>query len=191
MQTQRDIDAHTSPPTSLESFLADIEARAFRYALVAVRNPDDALDVVQDAMIALCRHYANRPGAEWRPLFFRILGNRVRDFNRRSSVRGRILSFFSRQDDGDGDARPDPIAAAPAGRDSDPCVRLAQDDAMTALSQALGTLPARQREAFMLRVFEDMDIAQTATAMGCSAGSVKTHHSRAVAKLRELLGEHR
>ncbi len=176
---------------TLEVFLAEVEARAYRYALVAVRDPDDALDVVQDAMLALVRHYADRPPEEWRPLFFRILGNRVRDFSRRRTVRAKLMRVFSPASSRWPGESADPIADAAASDDSDPRHRLEQEDAIRALDEALRELPERQREAFVLRVFEGMDVAQTAVAMGCSEGSVKTHHFRAIARLRGILGEHR
>lgn len=169
----------------LNSFLRDVEAKAFRIAIVTVRDRDEALDIVQDAMIRLATHYASKPQGEWRPLFYRILGNRIRDWHRRSAVRNRVLSFFSGQEG----EEPDPIVTASGPVTEDPVESLAADESLRALEAALRTLPARQREAFMLRNFEDLDVAETARAMGCSDGSVKTHHSRAVAKLRELLGD--
>ncbi len=170
---------------ALDGFLRDIEARAFRIAQVTVRDRDEALDIVQDAMLKLATKYIDRPTAEWPPLFYRILQNGVRDWHRRRAVRNRVLSFFGGQEDNG----PDPVVAAPGPRDDDPAERLIGVEAATALDDALRELPARQREAFMLRNFENLDVRQTAQAMGCSDGSVKTHHSRAVARLRELLGD--
>jgi RNA polymerase sigma-70 factor (ECF subfamily) len=119
-------------------------------------------------------------------LFYRILQNRIRDSQRRRAVRRRVLAFFG----GGDDEQIDPISAAAAPAQSDPADQVASADAMQALAAALGTLPARQREAFMLRNFEGLDVAETAAAMGCSSGSVKTHYSRAVHRLRELMMEH-
>ena len=155
-------------------------------ALVSLRDRDEALDVVQDAMLRLATRYADRPTAEWRPLFYRILQNRIRDWGRRRTVSRRVLSFFGGQDGEDDD----PIVAAPAPRGDDPALIVATGDAMVALESALRELSERQREAFMLRAIECLDVAETAAAMGVSDGSVKTHYSRAVARLRELLGEH-
>jgi RNA polymerase sigma-70 factor, ECF subfamily len=172
----------------LEKFLADIERRAFRMAQVALRDADDALDVVQDAMLKLTRSYASKPSAEWRPLFYRILENGIRDLQRRRSVRNRFMTWLpSAKQDPDGEAQ-DPLDnvadVAPAIPET-----LMQAQAMEKLESSLRALPGRQREAFMLRNFEGMDVAETATAMGCSEGSVKTHYSRAVHALREQLGE--
>jgi RNA polymerase sigma-70 factor (ECF subfamily) len=172
----------------LEKFLAEIERRAFRMAQVALRDADDALDVVQDAMLKLTRSYASRPSNEWRPLFYRILENGIRDLQRRRTVRKRVMTWLpGPKEDPDNEAQ-DPLDnvadAAPAIPE-----RLMQAQAMQQLEKSLRALPARQREAFMLRNFEGMDVAETASAMACSEGSVKTHYSRAVHALREQLGE--
>jgi RNA polymerase sigma-70 factor (ECF subfamily) len=175
-----------NPSAELDGFLRQVEASAFRIALVSLRDRDEALDVVQDAMLRLATRYAHRPVAEWRPLFYRILQNRIRDWGRRRAVSRRVLSFFGGQD-GEED---DPIVAMPGPRGDDPALRVADHEAMVALEQALRELSVKQREAFMLRTFECLDVAETALAMGVSDGSVKTHYSRAVARLRELLGDH-
>jgi RNA polymerase sigma-70 factor (ECF subfamily) len=171
----------------IELFLREVEARAYRIALVNIRDRDEALDIVQDAMIRLVRRYATRPSVEWPPLFYRILQNRIRDIQRRRAVRSRVLSFFGGTASED---EFDPLAEAPAPHAENPLEQVKADDAMQALEQALATLPARQREAFTLRNFEGLDVAQTAVAMECTEGSVKTHYSRAVHRLRELLAEH-
>ncbi|HEX5339510.1 MAG TPA: RNA polymerase sigma factor [Gammaproteobacteria bacterium] len=173
----------------LNSFLAGIERRAFRIARITLRDTDDALDAVQEAMLQLARRYAQRPEEEWTPLFYRILQSRVRDCQRRRRVRNRVMSFFGGQRDEEGDS-PDPIETAPDPRGLDPADQVAQRAAMQALENALQALPTRQREAFLLRILEGLDVADTARAMGCSEGSVKTHLSRAVHSLRETLKEH-
>ncbi len=171
----------------IEAFLREVEGRAYRIALVNVRDRGEALDIVQDAMIRLVRRYADRPKAEWPPLFYRILQNRIRDIQRRRAVRARVLSFFGGTAS---EEEHDPLADAPAPRAEDPLEQVKAGDAMAALEKALTTLPARQREAFTLRNFEGLDVAQTAVAMECTEGSVKTHYSRAVHRLRELMAEH-
>ncbi len=173
----------------LNRFLAEVERRALRIAEIGVRDRDEALDLVQDAMIKLARHYASRSEEEWTPLFYRILQNGVRDWHRKQIVRNRVMSFFSRKA-GDGSDY-DAIASAPdlAGRAPDE--ELQNREAMRGLEIAVHNLPARQREAFMLRTFEGLDVKGTALAMGCSQGSVKTHYSRAVHALRDQLEEHR
>ena len=171
----------------LNRFLAEVERRALRIAEIAVRDRDEALDLVQDAMIKLARRYGDRDTAEWPPLFYRILQNGIRDWHRRQAVRKRVMVWFGRNGN---EEEYDAVAAAPdpAGRTPDEI--LANREAMTSLEQAVASLPARQREAFMLRTFEGLDVAGTAVAMGCSEGSVKTHYSRAIHSLRETLGEH-
>lgn len=187
---------HINPGTSgldtsarLNTFFAGIERRAFRIAQMTLRDTEDALDVVQEAMLQLTRRYAQRPEEEWPPLFYRILQSRVRDCQRRRMVRNRVMSFFGGQRDEDGDS-PDPIETAPDPHGVDPAEQVVQGAAMEALETALESLPTRQREAFLLRILEGLDVADTARAMGCSEGSVKTHLSRAVHSLRETLKEH-
>ena len=172
----------------LNRFFADVERRALRIAEIGVRDRDDALDIVQDAMIKLARNYVQRPEQEWTPLFYRILQNGVRDWHRRQAVRNRVLGWFGRSGSDDGDY--DPIAQAPDPMGRSPDEELQNREAMTDLERAVGRLPARQQQAFMLRTFEGFNVADTATAMGCSEGSVKTHYSRAVHTLRKMLGEH-
>ncbi|HET7922868.1 MAG TPA: RNA polymerase sigma factor [Gammaproteobacteria bacterium] len=173
----------------MNRFLAGIERRAFRIAQLSLRDRDDALDAVQDAMLQLARRYAGRPEQEWTPLFYRILQSRVRDCQRRRRVRNRVMSLFVGARDEEGEAF-DPVAAAPDPHTPDPASRVAQQAAMDALETALESLPARQREAFLLRILEGLDVADTARAMGCSEGSVKTHLSRALHSLRDSLKEH-
>jgi len=172
----------------LNRFLAEVEKRALRIAEISVRDRDEALDLVQDAMIKLARNYSSRPVNEWTPLFYRILQNAVRDWHRRQAVRNRVMVWFGRSTDKDNDY--DAIAAAPDPAGRTPDEQLQSREAMQSLEAAVAELPARQREAFILRTFEGLDVAGTATVMGCSAGSVKTHYSRAVHSLRETLGEH-
>jgi RNA polymerase sigma-70 factor (ECF subfamily) len=170
----------------LDQFLAEVERRALRIAEIAVRDRDEALDLVQEAMIKLVRNYAARDRDEWTPLFYRILQNGIRDWHRRQKVRNRVMVWFGRgSDEDDYDA----IAAAPDPAARMPAEELQAAEALERLEQAVGDLPARQREAFMLRTFEGLDVADTASAMGCSQGSVKTHYSRAVHSLREQLGD--
>jgi len=171
----------------LNQFLAEVERRALRIAEIAVRDRDEALDLVQNAMIKLVNNYASRPEAEWPPLFYRILQNGIRDWHRREKVKNRVMVWFGR---GKSDDDYDPVAAAPDPGGRSPEQELQTGQAMQRLEDAVHALPARQREAFMLRTFEGLDVAGTATAMGCSGGSVKTHYSRAVHTLREQLGEH-
>jgi RNA polymerase sigma-70 factor (ECF subfamily) len=172
----------------LNQFLAEVERRALRIAEIAVRDRDEALDLVQDAMIKLARNYSARGSDEWTPLFYRILQNGVRDWHRRRVVRNRVMVWFGRTKPEDNDY--DVVASAPDPMGRTPDENLQNSEAMQDIELAVYELPARQREAFMLRTYEGLDVAGTAAAMGCSEGSVKTHYSRAIHALRDKLGEH-
>lgn len=169
----------------LERFLSGVEKRAFRIARIAIGNDDDALDIVQDAMLQLARRYGARPSDEWRPLLYRILQNRIRDFQRRRTVRARVMSWFTARP-GEQEEHADPYESVPDTA-ALPLEQLSMDESMRTLEQALARLPGRQQEAFMLRNFEGLSVSETARAMGCTEGSVKTHYSRAVHTLREQL----
>src|SRR5690606_27442142 len=175
-------EAQARLPAPLEEFLAAIDARAFRFAEIALRNRDDALDAVQDAMMKMLV-YRDRAPSEWNPLFWSILRNRIVDLQRRGLFRLRWLVPGSSNDDGEpldwADDSPDPA------RSND------SREAWLRISTALRALPTRQREAFTLRVLEELDVADTASAMGCSEGSVKTHLSRAREALQKQLEEFR
>ena len=175
------VDAARAPPASLDAFLAGIDARAFRFAEIALRNRDDALDVVQDAMMKMLA-YRERPAQEWSPLFWSILRNRIVDMQRRGLFRLRWL-----QPADEGDAPPD---WADSGG-PDPSRSNDSREAWSRICVALRGLPARQREAFTLRVLEELDVAETARIMGCSEGSVKTHLSRAREALQKQLEDFR
>ena len=172
---------------ALGQFLASVELRAFKIAQAALRHEDDALDAVQDAMLQLARAYSQRPAEEWKPLFYRILENRIRDVQRRRTVRNRVMSWLPFRGDSEEEA-PDPIAEA-ASDEPLPMRRLEIEEAMSELEKAIAMLPRRQQQAFLLRTLEGLDVAQTARAMGCSEGSVKTHYFRALQTLRAQLGE--
>ena len=174
-------EAVTRAPASLEQFLADIGTRAFRFAEAGLRNRDDSLDAVQDAMMKMLA-YRDRPAEEWTPLFWSILRSRIVDIQRRRTFRLRWLLPAPERDDTAldwADDAPDP-ARAFDGR-----------EAYGKLADALAALPRRQREAFSLRVLEELDVATTARAMGCSEGAVKTHLSRAREALQRQLEDWR
>ncbi len=175
---------------AINRFLAAIERRAFRMAQFATRNADDALDLVQEGMLGFVKNYAARPEEEWPVLFHRVLQSRITDWHRRTAVRNRFRAWFGRGNDTNDDDG-DPFDAIADPSSPDPARELINRDAGKAVARALRTLPLRQRQAFLLRVWEGLDVAQTAYAMECSEGSVKTHLSRAIHALRELLEEYR
>jgi RNA polymerase sigma-70 factor (ECF subfamily) len=156
-------------------------------ARFATSNTDEALDLVQDAMLDFVKRYSGRPEAEWYVLFYRILHSRIIDWYRRASVRNRLRHWF----DADSEEREDPLnnIADPAAPGPEELTILRYTG--EALETAVRRLPLRQRQAFLLRAWEGFDVAQTAAAMGCSEGSVKTHYSRAVHTLRGLLEDYR
>ena len=155
-------------------------------AQFATGNRDEALDIVQDARLALARRYGGRGPDEWGPLFHRILQSRIHDWYRRRRTQHRWLAWLGTNDDDD----EDPLAALPDPDARRPEEQLGNTRAGTARETPPGALPRRQQQAFLLRAWEGLDVAATAAAMGCSEGSVKTHYSRAVHTLRDLLEDH-
>lgn len=170
---------------TLDSFLAAVQRDAWRAAEIALRDPDAALDAVQEAMLRLVGRYASRPADEWPPLFWRILYRRIADLHRRQAVRDRIFVWCGQ--------RPVPPEEEPApswdvnDQAPGPAQIAETRQAYAALSTALRQLPRRQQQVFVLRVLEELDVADTARAMDCGVGSVKTHLSRALKALRTRL----
>jgi len=171
-----------------EHFLADVEQRALRMAVIATRQRDESMDIVQDTMMAWVSHYLDHPRDAWKPLFYKVLQSRIRDWQRRAMVRRRVMTWFGRRDN-DGEEHFDELDLIADPRAADPPSTVAQHQALEKLLHALQRLPLRQQQAFMLRSWEGLDVAGTALAMGCSAGSVKTHLSRAMSSLREAIGD--
>ena len=139
-------------------------------------------------MFGLVRRYADRPGDEWRPLFYRILQSRINDFHRRRAVRQRFLGFLHSPVE-EGEAEPDPLAQASAGERENPVEELQRELANEVMMTAIGDLPGRQQQAFLLRAWEGLSVRDTAIAMDCSEGSVKTHYNRALKALKDALAE--
>ena len=179
--------ADTTNQRALDGFLKAIERRALRMTELATSSREEALDLVQDAMFGFVRHYADKPPADWPPLFYRVLESRINDWYRRRQVRSRWIGSYLRAPDDDDD---DAVVQAPDTADPGPLLRLAGSQAALALDDALRVLPHRQRQAFLLRLWEGLDVAATAAAMRCSEGSVKTHLSRALTALRRALEDH-
>jgi RNA polymerase sigma-70 factor (ECF subfamily) len=165
---------------AINGFLAGAEKRAFRFAVVATGNRDEALDIVQDAMIKLVQRDRDRPDSEWGALFQCILQSRIRDWYRRRKTRSAVFGWldsvgFSQwvENIGGGD-RPEDLIEG--------------NEVLSDLERAVHALPLRQQQALILRVWEEYDVAETARIMGCSQGSVKTHLSRAMSALRAAIG---
>ena len=168
----------------LEEFLANVERRAFRIAELSTKNREDSLDIVQDAMMQLVKKYSNKPTEQWKPLFYRILNNRITDFHRRNTTQSRWRVWLSNWEDED--ELNDPIQQMPSD-EMDPLAMSDLQDSVEQVDAVIQQLSLRQRQAFLLRAWEGMDVAETARAMQCSEGSVKTHYSRAIKFLREHL----
>lgn len=168
-------------------FLAGIEGRAFRIAWFATGNRDDALELVQEAMMTLVQRYGGREPVQWPPLFHTILQSRIRDWYRREKVRSRLRVWFGH----DTEDEDDPLGTVAADAASEPERRLEGQQTLAAIDQAVRALPLRQQQVFLLRAWEGLDTVQTAAVMGISEGSVKTHYSRAIQALRERLEEER
>jgi len=172
----------------VDRFLAGVEKRSLAMALVATRDKDEALDLVQDAMLAWVTRYTGHGEDSWKPLYYKVLQSRILDWHRRTTVRRKVMTWFGqgRQD------RPvdeDLMAAIADPVDRDPSGHLHRQRSLERMLATVQALPLRQQQAFLLRSWEGMDVGATATAMGCSEGSVKTHLSRAMATLREAMGD--
>ena len=175
----------------LSDFLASVERRAFKQAVYAVQDEEAALDIAQDAMMRLAEKYSTRPAAELPLLFQRILQNAIRDHFRRGKVRSAWTTLLSNLGMGGEDDDADPLETLEvddlSNIPANPQDRLEQSQVMAAIEDAVKALPQRQRQAFMLRYWEELDVSETAKVMGCSEGSVKTHCSRATHALAKVL----
>lgn len=176
----------------LSDFLESVERRAFKQAVYAVRKEESALDIVQDAMVKLAEKYGNKPATELPLLFQRILQNTIHDYFRREKVRNTWISLFSgfASEDDESDSF-DLLETYEAGADTQASEssadKVERDQVLAVIDEEIQKLPPRQREAFLMRYWQDMDVAETAAAMGCSEGSVKTHCSRATHALAHAL----
>ncbi len=175
----------------LSDFLKSVEKRAFKRTVYAVRIDDAALDIVQDAMIRLAEKYSDRPAAELPLLFQRILSNATMDWFRREKVRTGVvqnLSAFEGTADGEDFDLLEALHQLEDAHGTESAAdAVARSQLLGVIEVQIAELPARQREAFLLRYWEEFDVSETATAMGCSEGSVKTHCSRAIAALAKAL----
>jgi len=167
---------------ALNRFFAQVERRAFRMAELATGSDDAALDIVQDAMLAIARKYPHKTADDWGPLFHRVLQSKIRDWYRRSSVRNRILGWLHMDDDGS-----DPFQQVADTVTQSPDQLVEAEESVSSTMSAIGELPLRQQQCFLLRAWEGYSVRDTAEIMACTEGSVKTHYSRAVSNLRARL----
>ena len=175
----------------LSDFLKSVDKRAFKRTMYMVRDEDAALDIVQDSMIRLAEKYADRPAAELPLLFQRILSNATMDWFRRQKVRNAVLQNMSDFDTDAGEGDFDLLESLESadgmlGSESAADV-VSRTQTLQLIEEQISALPTRQREAFLLRYWEELDVAETASVMGCTVGSVKTHCSRAVHALAKAL----
>ncbi len=183
MYSQSSGDRGIALNISIEQFLAQVEKKAYRMAEIATRNQSDALDIVQETMIKLVEKYSDRPAEEWKPLFYRILQSRIMDYFRRQKIYRKI--FFWKNQQTEDDHQEDILSQA-----SDfitPERELAGQQDLAKVTDALKQLSPRQQQCFLLRSWEGLSVIETAEAMKCSQGSVKTHYSRAKESLRKAL----
>lgn len=172
---------------NMEQFFKTIERPAFRMALFACHHKEDALDLVQDAMCKFVSKYSTKPEEEWKALFYKILQNKIRDYYRYETVRSRWRIWLGKDDE---EGQGDPLEQLADPRESTPEKKVGQQQTFEQLKQELKKLSYRQQQAFLLRAWEGLSVKETAMAIGCSEGSVKTHYFRAIEQLRKKLGEH-
>lgn len=177
------MDAQTR--RQLDIFLQQQQNRAYKMTLALTRNPDDALELVQDAMLQLVQKYAHKPAQEWPLLFHRILQNRIRDFHRKQGFR-QLFSLFKSQDE---ESAQQVIEQAVDEHQLGPAQQMQNAGFHQRLQQALQLLPLRQQQIFVLRAWQGFSTQETANLLGISQGSVKTHYSRAINRLRSQLGD--
>lgn len=171
----------------MEEFFRSVEQQAFRMALFACQNREDALDLVQDAMCGFVDSYAGKERSAWKALFYRMLQNRIRDYYRKQRVRSRWRGWLGQNATDDHE---DPLEKVADPANGDPERQTRTNQAFGRLQEELGALTLKQQQIFLLRAWEGLSIRETAQAMGCTEGTVKTHYYRATERLKERLGEY-
>lgn len=171
----------------MENFFKSIERQAFRLAQFACRNPDDALDLVQESMCKFVDKYSRTPEAEWKVLFYKVLQNKIRDFYRREKVRNYWRIWLGQVAD---NCAEDPLEQLADQRMSDPEQQADRNQTFEQLQKELENLSYKQQQVFLLRAWEGLSVRETAQAMKCSEGTVKSHYFRATEQLKKNLGDH-
>ncbi|MFT6304620.1 MAG: RNA polymerase sigma-70 factor (ECF subfamily) [Granulosicoccus sp.] len=180
--------SHDATQASIDGFLASVEKKAFVMSLAACQNQDAALDIVQDTMLSMVKNYKNRPSEQWAALFFKVLNNRIVDHHRKRGF-GRLTQWL-----GINSNEPDAAEEAVDQLDSEvfgPDVFVDALEVNSAVQSALARLSSKQQQALVLRLWQGLSVKETALAMNVSEGSVKTHLSRAVHEMRDLLSEYK
>lgn len=171
----------------MEEFFRSIERQAFRIALFACNNREDALDLVQDSMCSFISKYSRKAESEWKPLFYKILQNKIRDLHRKRSVRSYWQVWTGGAFDDDDT---DPLEKLEDKKGLNPEQETQQMQAFEKLQVELKQLSLKQQQVFLLRAWEGLSIKETAVAMGCSEGAIKSHYSRATERLKKKLGKY-
>ncbi|MDC0172350.1 RNA polymerase sigma factor [Gammaproteobacteria bacterium] len=186
---QKEVSAELGYKT-LEDFLKFIEKRAFHMARLSTSHTEDAHDIVQDAMYKLIEKYPDKTPADWKPLFYRILQSKITDYYRRKALRDKVFPWKKTDDQESEDYLETQLNQGVSPSSNEPAKMLLRGQHAQQLSDGIEQLPLRQQQAFMLRCWEGLSTKETATAMGCTQGSVKTHYSRAMTRLRDILGDY-
>ncbi len=175
-----------SQKVRIDRFLASVQKSGFRMAFLATSNNDDALELVQETMMQLVKRYSDRPNEELRILFYRILSSRITDWYRKTAFRQKFHAIFSRESYQKGD----PVQELSSEHETSLSEQFENNRTLDSLTTALTRLSKRQHQTFLLRAWQGFNVKETASIMGCSTGSVKTHYSRALQTLRAQLGDH-
>ena len=180
--------ATVSNELTMEQFLIDIEKKAYRMVEISVRDHGEAMDILQEGMIKLVTNYSDKPSQQWKPLFYRILNNKITDWHRHQKVKNLLFFWKSEKADDNEEALDliDNIEDKFSGQKA-PVEALEKLQQQESVVEVLSGLSVKQQQCFMLRSWEGMSVAETANIMGCSEGSVKTHYSRAVHKIKQML----
>ena len=169
----------------METFLRTVERKAYRIAYIGCSNREDALDLVQDTMCRFVDKYSNKPRDEWKALFYKILRNRINDHHRKQTLRKRWMFWLPEQED---DSR-DPLDVLAVDQKNDPELQAQEYQMLVKIQQALRQLSLKQQQIFLFRAWEELSTRETAEAMGCSEGTVKTQYFRATRHLKKILVE--
>ncbi len=171
----------------MEAFLKSVEKKAFRIIQIATGDTDDALDILQESMMAFAGSYSKKDESEWRPLFYKVVQNKIRDWFRRERLKRLMFLSKPAPHSEESEIEPDPVDTAPDTQNANPLTEAKNSQAMARLNSILKQLPRREQQVFLLRAWEGLSTKETATAMKCTEGTVKTHYFRAISKLKEKL----
>ena len=172
---------------NIDQFLKHIEKRAFHMARLSTRSLEDAHDIVQESMYKLVQKYTDKDSSAWKPLFYRILNSKITDYYRRNAVKDRLFPWKKTDIEDAQDYFNTAVEQGIARSSEEPDAMMIRQQNTAKLASHIQALARRQKQAFMLRTWEGLSTRETAKAMGCSEGSVKTHYSRAMIRLRSML----